>query len=257
MLKTGVTRRLGAGAMADQSDIPRRCADLRSLIDRAPDLQTCDLNDPQVQRWLGQAYAAVEESGDLVEAIQFRTRSDSLDGVLRNQNAATIRGMLQRLLARLESKMPPALGAAFIGKGDLWLAFTRISDIFGQAASDLFVVDPYLSDSILREYAERLADGVTLRLLTTKNKHTTLLTVAAEKWRATHQNRPLEVRIAAYATIHDRIIAVDKREVWVVTQSLKDLATNAPATVTRFDEDLTPRKLDAYELIWTQASVVA
>ena len=241
--------------MTDHNDIPARCAELRALIERSPDLQTCNLHDPPIQRWLGQAYAAVEASGDRLEAIQFRTRSDGLDSPIRNQNAAALRGMLQRLLARLESKLP-TLGAAFLAKGDLWAAFTLISDIFGQAKSDLLVVDPYLSDSILREYAERLTEGVTLRLLTTKNKHTTLLTVAAEKWRATHQNRPLDVRVSPYPSIHDRIIAVDKREVWIVTQSLKDLATNAPATVTRFDEDLTPRKLDAYEQIWAQASSV-
>jgi hypothetical protein len=241
--------------MTDHKDVSTRCAELRALIERSPDLQTCNLHDPQIQRWLGQAHEAVEASGDLLEAVQFRTRSDSLDSPIRNQNAAALRGMLQRLLARLESKMPN-LGAAFLAKGDVWLAFTLISDIFGQATSDLLVVDPYLSDSILREYAERLAEGIRLRLLTTKTKHTTLLTVAAEKWRSTHHNRPLDVRFSPYASIHDRIIAVDKREVWIVTQSLKDLATNAPATVTRFDEDLTPRKLEAYEQIWARASDV-
>jgi hypothetical protein len=55
--------------------------------------------------------------------------------------------------------------------------------------------------------------------------------------------------------IHDRIIGIDRQSAWIVTQSLKDLGATAPATVTRFVDDLTPEKLAAYEEIWATATV--
>jgi hypothetical protein len=62
--------------------------------------------------------------------------------------------------------------------------------------------------------------------------------------------------LVGWGVIHDRIIVVDRSAVWIVTQSLKDLAANAPATVTRFSEDLSPEKLAAYEAIWSNASPI-
>lgn len=238
-------------------EIPKRCAQLRSIIDSAPNLLTCNLQDPTVQRWLAQAHALVEATSGTIDAIQFRTASDNLDTAIRGMNASSIMGILQRTLASLEARMPDGVSAVFLAKGDLWRAFTQISDIFSKATSDLLVVDPYLDDTLLREHADRLADGVNLRLLAVKSKHSKLLTVAVAKWNATNHSRPVEARIAPYAAIHDRIIVVDKKEVWIVTQSLKDLAVNAPASVTRFVEDLTPIKLEAYEAIWATSAAPA
>ena len=88
-------------------------------------------------------------------------------------------------------------------------------------------------DAVLHDYAARLQDGVTLRLLTTNSnpRLMALLVPATIKWNASHSNRPVCVRLAASQTIHDRIIAIDGTKVWIVTQSLKDLAAKAPATV--------------------------
>jgi hypothetical protein len=64
------------------------------------------------------------------------------------------------------------------------------------------------------------------------------------------------VRLVGWGVVHDRIIVVDRTTVWIVTQSLKDLAANAPATVARFADDLAPAKLAAYEAIWSSAAPI-
>lgn len=233
-------------------------ADLKNLIDSAPDLERCDLHAPEVQRWLGRAYVTINSADESVEALTFKVYADNLDNLaLRASNSQKMKATLYRVIAKVEDQIPTQSDDAFIAPGDVWGAFVQISKIFESAKSDVFVVDPFMDDSVLRDYAERLPDGATLRLLTTDkiSRFNALLASAVRKWNGTYPERPAEVRVTRYgSTIHDRIIAIDRQTVWIVTQSLKDLATKAPATVTRFVEDLTPEKLAAYDDIWASSS---
>jgi hypothetical protein len=53
--------------------------------------------------------------------------------------------------------------------------------------------------------------------------------------------------------LHDRIIVIDRSEVWVLTQSLKDIANRSPASIVRFDD---PKiKINAYNKIWDSEGV--
>lgn len=238
-------------------DVPALYARLKALIESAPDLETCDLQDPAVQMWLGRAYAAVEATNAGADTVSFKVAADNLGSVIRSMNAKTLQAVLHRALARIEHQMPVSNDNAFIAPGDVWSAFVQISDVFDRAEADVFVVDPFMDDGVLRDYAVRLPDGVSLRLLTTDRypQYSARLAPAAQKWNATHTQRPVEVRIAPYGSIHDRIISIDRQAVWIVTQSLKDLGAKAPATVTRFVDELTPEKLAAYEGIWTTGAV--
>lgn len=227
--------------------------ELKSLVESAPDLLTSDVQLPEVRRWLGRAYVAVEAVSGLADAVKFSVSSDNLDSALRKGNAQTIMGCVNRALSRVEAQLPQSNGNAFIQPGDLWGAFLSISGLFGQATRDLLVVDPYLDDSVLRDYAGHLADGASLRLLTTGvAKKFSLLQPALEKWNATHPTRPVSLRVAPSGTIHDRVVCIDETTAWIITQSLKDFGAKAPATVMRFDDTLTADKIAAYEKLWAQ-----
>lgn len=243
--------------MLEERALTARYAELKSLIDSTPALETCDLADPNVLRWLGRAHTALEGIFNGFDEIQFQVASESLGSILRKDNAQIIRATLHRALARVEARLPASSGNAFIAPGNVWSAFVQISDVFAKAKSDVLVVDPYMDDSILRDYGGRLADGVTLRLLTTTKvrRFVDVLVPAAQKWNAAHPLRPASVR-SANQPVHDRIIAIDQQSVWIVTQSLKDLGATAPATVTKFVDDLTPEKLSAYESIWATATAM-
>jgi hypothetical protein len=56
--------------------------------------------------------------------------------------------------------------------------------------------------------------------------------------------------------LHDRFIAIDGKEVWLLSQSLREFAERAPATVVLFDPSLAPDKLDAYEAIWQASQTI-
>lgn len=233
-------------------------AELKALVDNAPDLIACDVHAPEVRRWLSRAYVAVETVSGLVDAVKFSVSSDNLDSVLRKGNAQTIMGCVNRALSRVEAQLPVANGNAFIAPGDFWSAFVSISGLFSLAQRDLLVVDPYLDDTVLRDYAGHLPGGASLRLLTTGvAKRFGILEPAIEKWNATHSTRSVELCVAPKGLIHDRVICIDGNTAWIVTQSLKDLGAKAPATVMRFDDQLTPDKIAAYERLWNATKEAA
>jgi hypothetical protein len=68
--------------------------------------------------------------------------------------------------------------------------------------------------------------------------------------------RPIEVRLTAARTLHDRLIFADRSKVWSLTQSLKDIAARSPALAQRLDPGAAQLKIDFYEHVWTSATPV-
>jgi hypothetical protein len=78
---------------------------------------------------------------------------------------------------------------------------------------------------------------------------------ATQRWTQQHGNsRPLQARLTAPRTLHDRLIAVDGKDAFTLTQSLNGLAVRSPATIVRVPADVAALKIPAYDAIW-QASV--
>ncbi|GGD44236.1 hypothetical protein GCM10011335_53500 [Aureimonas glaciei] len=81
---------------------------------------------------------------------------------------------------------------------------------------------------------------------------------AVERWHAQYVNvRSLEARLDLARSLHDRLIIVDGRTAWILTQSLNAFARRAPATIVRSDEETSRLKVDAYQQIWENAAVLA
>lgn len=163
---------------------------IKRLLDTAPDLATCRLDDPDVQMWLARAARIVDEVGQGIDRIQFRSAMNYLGGALRDQNARMIMTILYRALGRAEPSV--RISGAFIPHGDLFEAFVQIAAVFQSARSDVFVVDPYLSEKVLQDYGKSAPEGTTLRLLRARNKHSATIEPALRAWMATvPQPRPL------------------------------------------------------------------
>ncbi len=249
-----------------QGDVSETYRTVKNLVDNIPDLVNfySSNGDAEVMDWLGRAYAVVSKHGDMITLADFRAAQryivPSVHPVDRMEHSGIIRSIMSRIMADLESQLPRDSAGAFIGKGDPWAAFVAISDVVARAKKDLFVVDPYLSDQFLLTYGGRIADGTATRFMASGSpqtkKYNDPLIAAARAWNGSNALRPTEVRLANHGQLHDRVIVVDEREVWIVTQSFKDLATNSPATVIKFFDDLTPEKIAAYEGIWANLQSV-
>jgi hypothetical protein len=226
------------------------------LIEEMPDLQAKGPASYETLRWLGRAHALVAEAEGYPAEIEFQQHRDTWEQPLyRHAGAERIAGVLYRALAMVETEVPGSFSGAFIPAGNVFDAMTAVGRIFASAKTELLIVDPYLDEKILTEFALLAPEGVRLRLLCDAAGYKASLGPASKKW--TQQNgatRPLEVKVAAARTLHDRLVAVDRTIVWTIGQSFNALAIRAPTSFGKSDADTSALKIGAYKDIWNNAS---
>lgn len=212
-------------------------------------------------RWLGRAATLIGEStsrsdpGSLMDHINFKSSSDGLVGILREQNAHQIVAILHRALARAELNAPAAAQGAFIPVGAVFDVFQAIGKVLRGATNNVLIVDAYMDAKVLTDFAPLAPERVAIRLLTDSHytKPVTLQSPAARWVQQYGASRPLEARLTAPRLLHDRLIVIDGVHVWSLTQSLKDFADRSPASVLRVEAELATLKIDAYGQLWAGA----
>jgi len=157
----------------------------------------------------------------------------------------------------VEFRIPAGIQGSFIPVGNAFDAIRALSDILKRASSDVFIVDPYMDECALIDVAVLSEESVPVRLLSDTATVKPSFKPAVNAWKSQYQStRPLEARLAAAKTLHDRLIITDRSVVWVLTQSLKDLAKRSPATLTAVPAEAAALKIPAYEAIWSAATSV-
>jgi hypothetical protein len=228
------------------------------LVSETPDLVNEDPITPSTQRWLGRATVLVEALGSDADKIYIATASNHLTGPLRGTNAQTIFSVIYRALAKAELLAPISAQGAFIPIGATFDAFHAISKVLSVTKQDALIVDPYLDEKALLEFVPLVPEGIQVRLLRDSEytKLGSVLKIALDKWVQQYQaTRPVQVRETARKALHDRLIVIDGKVVWILTQSLKDLAARTPATLSRMiDDDAAKLKIDFYEDMWLKSS---
>jgi hypothetical protein len=186
--------------------------------------------------------------------VTFRVVSQNLQGVLRDTNAGTILAIAHQALARAELHAPAELQGAFIAAGHSFDAFAAVGMALGTATADVFIIDPYAEAKLLTDYALLAPETVSVRVLT-EATYSKSLKPAAEHWRQ-QMKQPLEVRLGAPRTLHDRLILIDGKTAFVLGQSFKDLATRAHTSLVRMPPDAGKLKIEAYERMWSSATAL-
>jgi hypothetical protein len=234
-------------------DLYRR---LGRVIEEAPSFSGLAPLTAQQLTWLGRAEALVEQSGDTSARAEFSV--GKLNLTLPSNRQMGHQGImlaLYRVLGTAELASPAGAQGAFIPVGGGFDAYSAIAKVFSQATSDILIVDPYMDDTMLLDFAGAVPDAVALRLLSDQGTVKATLGPSATRWKAQYSNRMLHVRLAPPRTLHDRAILVDRTQAWTVTQSLKDLAKRSPAEIVRVN-DIAALKIAAYEQIWSTAGVL-
>lgn len=229
---------------------------LGQLVATMPDLAQGAIT-PEVNQWLGRAAALVSVGGNLADKVALSTAAMHLEGPLRSTNAQTIAVVVHRALAIAEMNAPATNSAAFIPAGGSFDAFAQVGKVMGRAKYVLLIVDPYADEKVLTEYAIQIPAGIAIQVLADEVNHKATLRTAAAAWSKQHgAERPLEVRLAATKTLHDRLLFVDKSEVWSLTQSLNAFASKSPASIVRLADDVAAMKVEAYLPMWDAAKPV-
>ena len=131
--------------------------------------------------------------------------------------------------------------------------------MLGSAEHSVLIVDPYMDAVTVTDYLPLVRAGVSIRLLTDAHKSALTESTANAVRRFTQQYgdaRPISARAAPARSLHDRLILVDGRDVWSLTQSLKDFAGRSPASLLQADSGTATLKLAAYEQVWAAASAL-
>lgn len=233
---------------------------LSDLAANRPNLRDIDesYDTPEAtQKWLGRLHALLEEEGDTHAAMDLRIQMGILAKTRGRGGRSEILAILHRALAGAELRAPTSSQGSFIAAGDEFDAFARVAKILEEAESDLFIVDPYLDEVALTDFAPMVSEGVQIRLLGDEGRAKPTLEPAAKRWIAQYgSKRPLELRLAAPRAMHDRLILVDSKKAWLVTQSFKDFAKRSHGSIALADQEAASMKVAAYEEIWLSAKQV-
>lgn len=231
---------------------------LGHLMATIPDLAAGGDIQPETHRWLGRAYALVKESEGEAEAISLKIQMDLLaSSVGRRDSAQRILAALFRILAIAELRAPVASQGAFIPAGNSFDAMAAVGTVLKRAASDILIIDPYMDEKALTDFAVLAPVGVRLRLLTDEREHKPGFRPAVTRWVSQYgDERPVEARLASPRSLHDRLIAVDAQTTWVLTQSLNAFASRSPASIVRSDAETSALKVAAYDAMWQSATPI-
>jgi hypothetical protein len=230
---------------------------LGRLLEAPPNLSASPRSE-EGHRWLGRAYALIIELRDvaLLASLDMAIRNlESPNANIHHQAKEEVFTLLHRALAIAELRAPVAAQGAFIPAGGAFDALAAIGKVLASAKSEALIIDPYMDETVLTDFAPMIREGVQIKLLSDQHDHKASLKPAVERWRAQHKTtRPLEARLALARTLHDRLIVVDTRNVHILTQSLNAFAARAPASIVRVDDETANLKIVAYDSIWMGAA---
>lgn len=214
------------------------------------------LSQPSASKWIGRVLAVVEAAECMVELVALRTYVDHIHR--HGVSAPTVQMFAQQIdnvLAKLELKLPAEMQGTFIPAGGVFDAFVAVSKAMSMAKAHVFLVDPYCDNETISSYVSLAPEGLPVYLLTDPARLKPNLKPAVERWKAQHKDkRPLEVRLTAPKALHDRLIITDNTTLYVVGQSLKNLAKTAPSSLVRMDGEGGELKIRFHVDLWQAAT---
>jgi hypothetical protein len=246
----------GGANVTDQLSAEAVYLRLGSLIAEPPNFYALTPT-PETHRWIAQVLALIEAGNllDMVTLVTFKVASQHLLGVDRSvENGNKIVAIAHQALAKAELAAPAELQGAFIAAGHSFDAFAAVGKALGTATSDVCIVDPYADAKLLTDYAVLSPENVSVRVLA-EAAYSKSLKPAAAHW-TQQMKQPLEVRISAKSTLHDRAIMIDGKVAFSLGQSFKDLVARSHTTLVRLPEDAGKLKIEAYELMWSSATPI-
>ncbi len=153
----------------------------------------------------------------------------------------------------------------FIVAGRPLDALAAILEVLDRSKKEILIVDPYLDQKILTEFTKPFLGERKIKLLTCKgrihkgklhkNNCYDSLFIAFKKCSEQYKNKiSTELRVASDGVLHDRLIIIDNKELYFVTQSFNAFAKRAHAVIaSSVDPEL---KLEAYNDIWNNAKPI-
>ncbi len=161
------------------------------------------------------------------EGIQFRIwatkilKNYLLKGYALNQRMNRIEDNVQKLAEKVEgidlqiqANLPPNQDVFF--NGQIFDAYTFVSDLIRSAKKSIILIDNYIDDSVLTHFTKR-EKSVSLIIITKNISKQFKLDV--KKYKEQYPN----VELKEFKDTHDRFLIIDEKDVYHFGASLKDL----------------------------------
>jgi len=207
---------------------------------------------PDDYHWIGRTVALLEH-WDKYKVMPVRIAAQSLyPSPMFQAHVGTIQVTIYEAIADLKLRVQQRPGGAFAANA-VYDYFRLLKDTIGLAISDVFIVDPYLSDDIFT-YLSVAGPGATIRLMMKPKQQLTSQVQAGRQHFQQQYNRQVEVRQTN--DIHDRLVFVNKQTCYLSGASIKDAAKKAPTYLAPLSADLVQDKLAVYEAIWASATAI-
>ncbi len=164
------------------------------------------------------------------------------------QRIQEFESLLRSIVRQAELNFPVNEIQGVYEPGDDYKFYRDLSGLFAASATDVFIVDAYLSEDVFNLYVEKIGAGARIRILSTK-----LGPNGEAVARKFASGRALELRTSS--AIHDRTMFLDGR-CWIIGASIKDAAVKKPTYMVEIEEPLLSAARSAYEVLWATAQVV-
>jgi hypothetical protein len=118
------------------------------------------------QEWLGGVGALIAASGDAADIAAFNTFASGLaTPMMQPSSAQNLTIVVYRALAKAELNAPAAVQGMFVPAGNPFDAMMAVGKVLGNARHDILIVDPYLDEKALKDFAvSRARKGATASL---------------------------------------------------------------------------------------------
>ncbi|KQR75783.1 hypothetical protein [Rhizobium sp. Leaf341] len=228
---------------------------LQRHIEAVPDFNSGAMTT-DAKRWLARTFALVQESGDLTDTARTRTITARLGSEYElTDDVPDLMDILYRAAAVAEVRAPASAQGAFINAGNAFDAMIAVGRVLTAATVSVRIVDPYMDEKALTDFAMLANEGVAIELLADATAVKASLKPASTRFTTQFATtRPLDARLSPSRALHDRLIVIDGTTVWSLTQSLNAIAARSPASIIRVDGDASALKIQAYEAFWHAAT---
>lgn len=221
----------------------------------------------ETDEWAGRALAVLAawspiESAGVGLHIAALQSADPLPDVMKTYNAISeqrarsrrgsayrgIRTFLFRVQHDLRMKTVGPLSILLDAKKP-YAYFEEIRQLIKLAREDLLFIDPYVDAEFVSRYLPQIDDGVSVRLLTSSSKLSSLL--PAVDMFVMESALKVHVRVPSCG-LHDRFLLVDRTRCYQSGASFKDGAKRSLTTLTQITDNLNAMR-QSYEDMWNAA----
>ena len=123
----------------------------------------------------------------------------------------------QKLFKALDQgKIKPKQGIFY--NGQIFDAYVFVAKIIKSAKKEIILIDNYIDESVLKIFSKRKEN---VKVIIYTQRFTKLLQQDLERYNQQYQDKKIEIK--KFKKSHDRFLIIDKKEIYHIGASLKDL----------------------------------